>query len=219
MKIESASLASQLDVVSNDQCQAARLCMRKLRELGYRRIGLATALDDESRLQDNFSSGVLVEQAELPESECVPTLLFNRADISTGRARGGRIGSRRIRSMRVISNWHELITLRPHEREGLGIAATDLCVSHKTSPSPPRRANRSPCHMAGMVQNHRLVGMRAMEQLSIFVKTYHRGAPENPSATYVPGYWRDGPTMSRKFAVSNPSSASLGCDAAYFVSA
>jgi hypothetical protein len=52
--------------------------------------------------------------------------------------------------------------------------------------------------VAGIVQNHRLVGMRAMEHLEVLVKTYQRGAPINPSGTYVPGYWRDGATVPRK---------------------
>src|SRR5690606_2802424 len=87
VKIESHHLLPEMDVVTNDQCQAARLCMRRLRALGYRRIGLATARDDESRLQDNFSTGVLVEQAEMPESECVPPLLFERTTVDEITAR------------------------------------------------------------------------------------------------------------------------------------
>lgn len=195
VKIESHHLLPQLDVVSNDQCQAARLCMRRLREIGYRRIGLATARDDESRLQDNFSSGVLVEQAELPESECVPPLLFDRADIET-------VAARVVAWMKehsvdaVMSNWHELIPI-PKQGESATIATTNVRVPQDVAFASLDVPTDSQ-HVAGIVQNHRLVGMRAMEQLSILVKTYHRGAPENPSATYVPGFWRDGPTVPRK---------------------
>jgi LacI family transcriptional regulator len=194
VKIESHHLLPQLDVVSNDQCQAARLCMRKLRELGYRRIGLATARDDESRLQDNFSSGVLVEQAELPDSECVPPLLFERTNIED-------IAAKIVDWVRtysvdaVMSNWHELLTTPPGETAR--ITTTDLKVPEGVAfASLDVPAHWS--HVGGIVQNHRLVGMRAMEQLGVLVKTYHRGAPENPSATYVPGFWRDGPTTPRK---------------------
>ncbi len=195
VKIESHHLLSQLDVVSNDQCQAARLCMRRLRELGYRRIGLATARDDESRLQDNFSSGVLVEQAELPETECVRPLLFDRSNI-------GAVATKVVEWVKeqavdaVMSNWHELIALTK-DRESATIATTGLRVPQDVAFASLDVPTDS-MHLAGIVQNHRLVGMRAMEQLSIMVKTYHRGPPENPSATYVPGYWRDGPTVPRK---------------------
>lgn len=195
VKIESHHLLSQLDVVSNDQCQAARLCMRRLRELGYRRIGLATARDDESRLQDNFSSGVLVEQAELPETECVRPLLFDRSNI-------GKVATKVVDWIKdqavdaVMSNWHELISLTK-DRDSATIATTGLRVPQDVAFASLDVPTDS-MHLAGIVQNHRLVGMRAMEQLSIMVKTYHRGPPENPSATYVPGYWRDGPTVPRK---------------------
>ncbi len=194
VKIESHHLLPQLDVVSNDQCQAARLCMRKLRELGYRRIGLATARDDESRLQDNFSSGVLVEQAELPDSECVPPLLFERAGID-------KIAAQLVDWVRtysidaIMSNWHELLTLVPGESPR--ISATPLRVPDDLAFASLDVPSDS-SHMGGIVQNHRLVGMRAMEQLGVLVKTYHRGAPDNPSATYVPGFWRDGATAPRK---------------------
>ena len=195
MKIESHHLLTQLDVVSNDQCQAARLCMRRLRELGYRRIGLATARDDESRLQDNFSSGVLVEQAELPESECVPPLLFDRADVDTISARVvAWIKEHSVDA--VMSNWHELIPVSKNGESPL-FAATSLRVPQDVAYASLDLPTDS-MPVAGIVQNHRLVGMRAMEQLSILVKTYHRGAPENASATYVPGFWRDGPTAPRK---------------------
>jgi hypothetical protein len=168
--------------------------MRKLRELGYRRIGLATARDDESRLQDNFSSGVLVEQAELPESECVPTLLFERTDLPTIAKRVGE-GVKEHSVDAVMSNWHELLTVSPGEPTR--ITHTNLRVPEDiayASLDVPTDSSQ----MGGIVQNHRLVGMRAMEQLSLLVKTYFRGAPENPSATYVPGFWRDGPTAPRK---------------------
>jgi LacI family transcriptional regulator len=196
VKIESHHLLPQLDVVSNDQCQAARLCMRKLRELGYRRIGLATARDDESRLQDNFSSGILVEQALLPEGECVPPLLFERAEIP---AVAQQIVSwiREYKIDAVMSNWHEIITLQPGTGETARLSTTALRVPHDVAFASLDVMPDS-THIGGIVQNHRLVGMRAMEQLAVLVKTYHRGPPENPSATYVPTFWRDGPSAPPK---------------------
>jgi LacI family transcriptional regulator len=195
VKIESHHMHSELDVVTNDQCQAARLCMRRLRSLGYRRIGLATARDDESRLQDNFSTGVLVEQAEMPEGECVPPLLFERTSVD-------EITSKVAAWIRehevdvVMSNWPELL--------GPGAPAAGLTLANTRLRIPEDVAFASldvPHHrpdIGGIVQNHRLVGMRAMEQLSVLVRTYHRGFPDAPSRTYVPGFWRDGATIPRR---------------------
>lgn len=198
VKIESHHLLPQMDVVSNDQCQAARLCMRKLRQLGYRRIGLATALDDESRLLDNFSTGVLVEQAELPAAECVAPLLFKRAGVAEIAARL----SAWVRDNDVdviMTNWNEFF------REASWLTAEGI----RFPTNPPLHIPRDVAfasldaptdrpHVAGIVQNHKLVGMRAMEHLDVLVKTYQHGAPKNPSGTYVPGYWRDGATVPKK---------------------
>ena len=52
VKIECLHLTPNIDAVSNDQLQAARLAMRRLRKLGYRRIGLATAREDQTRLAE-----------------------------------------------------------------------------------------------------------------------------------------------------------------------
>ena len=82
----------------------------------------------------------------------------------------------------------------PHTRlrVGVDIAFASLDV-------PDKRPD-----VGGIVQNHRLVGTRAMEQLSLLVRTFHRGPPEAPSATYVPGYWRDGASVKAKVRTHHP---------------
>jgi len=198
VKIESHHLLPQIDVVSNDQCQAARLCMRKLREFGYRRIGLATALDDESRLQDNFSSGLLVEQADMPASECVPPLLFKRAGVAEVAAHMAAWVKENDVDV-IMTNWNEFF------REASWLTAEGIRFPTHPPLNIPRDvafasldAPADRPQVAGIVQNHRLVGMRAMEHLEVLVKTYQRGAPKNPSGTYVPGYWRNGVTAPKK---------------------
>ncbi|HLP07999.1 MAG TPA: LacI family DNA-binding transcriptional regulator [Opitutaceae bacterium] len=196
VKIESHHLLSHLDVVSNDQCQAARLCLRSLRARGYRRIGLATATDDESRLESTFSSGVLVEQASLPARERVPPLLFERGEI-------GHIAAQVEAWMRqhnvdaLMTNWHELIEMSSWDGESTRLTSTSIRVPQDVAFASLDVPAGCP-YIGGIVQNHRLVGMRAMEQLALMVRTFRRGAPENPSSTRVPGYWRDGATVPGK---------------------
>ena len=196
VKIESHHLLPHLDVVSNDQCQAARLCMRTLRQRGYRRIGLATATDDESRLESTFSSGVLVEQAALPARERVPPLLFERGDIAQVAAQV----TEWIRQHKVdalMTNWHELIEISSWDGESTRLTSTGLRVPQDVAFASLDVPSGCP-YVGGIVQNHRLVGMRAMEQLSVMVRTFRRGACENPSFTAVPGFWRDGATVPPK---------------------
>jgi LacI family transcriptional regulator len=195
VKIESHHLLPPLDVVSNDQCQAARLCMRRLRALGYRRIGLATALDDESRLESTFSSGVLVEQAELDERERVPPLLFERRPVPAVIAQVVHwIREHAVDA--VMTNWWELIE-PAGDGAGRRLTSTSVRIPHDVAFASLDIRPDCP-DLAGIVQNHRLVGVRALEQLAVMVRTFSRGAPANPSATYIPGYWRDGATAPGK---------------------
>jgi LacI family transcriptional regulator len=192
VKIESHHLLPRLDVVSADQFQAARLCIRKLRELGYRRIGMAMARDDDARLNELYSTGVLVEQAELPESECVPPLLFTRAAVPYVAAAVAKwIDEYKVDV--VISNWNELLQFADHDPRTMGLANTGVRIPHDVAWASLDVPEGRP-QLAGVVQNHRLVGMRAMEQLAMLMKTFHHGPPPTPSATYVPGFWQDGPS-------------------------
>lgn len=187
VKIECLHLAPNLDAVSSDQLQVARLAMRRLRALGYRRIGLATAREDQTRLGESFGMGVLVEQAALPENECVPPLIFSLAEVPTLH----RLIPEWMRAHQVdviISNWNELLDVFATAQ--IRLPADVAFASLDVPPSMP--------HVAGVVQNHRLVGQRAMEQLAIMTDAYQRGVPEAQSITYIPGYWQDGATAPKK---------------------
>lgn len=187
VKIECLHLSPHLDAVSNDQLQVARLAMRRLRKLGYRRIGLATAREDQTRLEESFWMGVLIEQASLPEAECVQPLIFGLAEVPML----PRLIPEWMRANRVdaiISNWNELFDT--FATAGLKLPDDVAFASLDVPPSMP--------HIAGVVQNHRLVGQRAMEQLAIMTDAYQRGVPEAQSITYIPGYWQDGNTAPPK---------------------
>jgi DNA-binding LacI/PurR family transcriptional regulator len=186
VKIECLHLKPHLDCVSNDQLQVARLAMQRLRALGYRRIGLATAREDQARLAESFGMGVLLEQASLPECECVPPLFFGLNEVPTlPHLLPQWIAANHVDV--VISNWNELFdvfaTLKMRLPEDVAFASLDV------PPSMP--------HIAGVVQNHQLVGQRAMEQLAIMTDSYQRGVPETQTITFIPGYWQEGITAPR----------------------
>ena len=187
VKIECLHLTPHLDAVSNDQMQVARLAMRRLRKLGYRRIGLATAREDQTRLVESFGMGVLIEQASLPEAECVPPLIFSLAEVPML----PRLVPEWMREHKVdviISNWNELFDT--FATAGVRLPQDVAFASLDVPPSLP--------HIAGVVQNHRLVGQRAMEQLAIMTDAYQRGVPQAQTVTYIPGYWQDGETAPQK---------------------
>lgn len=187
VKIECLHLTPHIDAVSNDQLQAARLAMRTLRKLGYRRIGLATAREDQMRLAESFGMGVLLEQSALPESECVPPLFFSLAEVPRLPVLlRDWMAAHRVDV--IISNWNELLDI--FASSGLRLPDDVAFASLDVPPSLP--------HLAGIVQNHRLVGQRAMEQLAIMTDSYQRGVPAAQTVTYIPGYWQDGATAPAK---------------------
>jgi hypothetical protein len=87
----------------------------------------------------------------------------------------------------IISNWNEL--LETFSTAGLRLPQDVAFASLDLPPSLP--------HLAGVVQNHQLVGKRAMEQLAIMTDAYQRGVPQAQTVTYIPGYWQDGVTAPR----------------------
>jgi LacI family transcriptional regulator len=187
VKIESVHVAPALDTVSNDQWQTTRLGLRHLRELGYRRVGLVAAIEDEERLGEPFRTGMLVEQAVIPERERVPTLLFSgRTEMPLHErllewARKHRVDA-------IMSNWNNVIDLVRQcgwrVPEDVAVVSLDL----------PQRSSE----LAGVVQNHALVARRAVEHVALLLQVNQRGVPEMASVTYVPGKWRDGPSAPRK---------------------
>jgi hypothetical protein len=50
---------------------------------------------------------------------------------------------------------------------------------------------------AGMRQNHRVVGERAVEQLAILMKTNQRGLVDPPNRTLIEGVWVNGTDVPR----------------------
>src|SRR5690606_9642530 len=108
VKIESLHVRPALDAVSSDQWQAARTGLRRLRELGYRRVGLIAAADDEARRGEPSRTGMLVEQAVVPEAERIPPLLFaGRAEPDLGHLIDGWAREHRVDA--VMSNWNNVI--------------------------------------------------------------------------------------------------------------
>lgn len=183
VKIESRHLWPPLDVITNDQHQATRLGLRRMLELGWRRVGLVSTREAERRLGDAFRTGFLVEQALLPESARVPPLLLDDAD----RKRPERLISDWLEAHRVdavISNLNDVAHFI--ESTGRGIPRDIAFASLDLTPEM--------AGFAGVVQNHALVGRRAVEQVIALLHAHERGLPDVPSVTFVPGYWRDGAT-------------------------
>ena len=179
--IESEQLKLSLHMVANHQLMVTRAAVRRLRELGYRRIGIAVGEREEFYLQQAFTAGYFVEVAQAPELPRLPSCFL-------APERTSRIGSAVLSWVRgneidaVITNWHmvpEALRKKGMRVPGdVAVAALDL--------TPEEGPN------AGMRQNHRVVGQRAVEQLAILMKTNQRGLMTSPNRTLIDGMWVDG---------------------------
>jgi DNA-binding LacI/PurR family transcriptional regulator len=185
--IESQQLGLSLHVVSNHQALITRAAVRRLRSLGYRRIGLAVGEREEFYLQNSFTAGYYVEVAQFADLERIPPCLFS-GDLNS---ENQRLLSRwaKVHALdAIVSNWQDVPrTLRDHGwrlPQDIVVASLDL--------TPRIGAN------AGMRQNHRVVGERAVEQLAILLRTNQRGFVEAPNHTLVEGVWIDGSDVPPK---------------------
>ena len=186
LKIESFHVQPELDVITADHCQAARLAIKNLRLLGYRRVGLALTRDEDARLENLFLIGYLVEhQHQLLKEEVTP-FYFDDPESGTLPA---QIENWIIRDRidAVVSNTNLLPVLiqktkHPAARHvafgSLDMAETDTEV-------------------AGVVMNYRMVGERAAELLAIRMHTNQRGIPVNAATTTTPVGWSDGTSAPR----------------------
>lgn len=184
VKIDSEHIEPAATLVTNDQEQVTRLAFRRLRELGYRRIGLAVGRADEDCTRRRYTAGLLLEQAQVEVEERIPPLLFPY-NISASDA-AGLVGRwvRRHRVDAVMSNWSNVDDVC--RQAGLSVpenvACAGLCMGE---PNP---------HMAGVVTSLASVGREVISTLARLLRSGQRGLPEFPVRTFIEGYWQDGPT-------------------------
>lgn len=201
VRIESRHVDLAVDTVSGDQRLAVRLAVRNLRRLGYRRIGLTTARADERRLGEPMTSGFLVEENTLAEEHRVPPYLYSAQTGPEGDP-GLIEWIRKYKIEAVISNWGNV----PDVLREAGMRIPDDIVYAALD------IRKIDSDVAGVMQNHELVGRTAVEHLAILLHTHQRGELSAPATTYVPGFWRDGMTAPPRAESVAPSGAEATVD-------
>ena len=193
VQIESQHLGLSLHTISNHQLMITREAVRRLAQRGCRRIGLAVGAREERYLKNAFTAGYYVEVAQSPGLARVPPCILpgeGSVDIDAMLHQWARDNDVEA----VVSNWISMPEI--FRRNGwrvpgdITVTALDLSPDGITS--------------AGMRQNHRTVGVRAVEQLAILMKTNQRGLVDTPNLTLIEGQWveakspRRATTRSRK---------------------
>ncbi|HEY1848270.1 MAG TPA: LacI family DNA-binding transcriptional regulator [Opitutaceae bacterium] len=179
--------------VTNNQCDAVRLALQKVAAAGYRRVGFVMHRGWDHAVDHLWTAGCLCEQQHIPASERIPPHLFP--------------------AERPVERWLNEGDAQPEPdagpfREWLGRHRPEVLVSKASFVLPLLRRlglrvprdiafvdlflERTDGNHAGVRQNHRAVGARAVEMLAAQLQHNRLGVPDIPTTTFVDGTWFDG---------------------------
>ncbi|MBI5382597.1 MAG: LacI family DNA-binding transcriptional regulator [Opitutae bacterium] len=189
----------RLHVAVNDQHASTLLCLRRLLQLGHRRIGMASASDTLKRTVHHFESPFHVFQNALLTTQRVPLFLIEGRDEPANKAQWQERFGKWFRTHRpeaIITTFSETI---PWLNE-LGLKVPDdVSVATLSRMQQPG--------WAGIDQQERIIGARAVELLISIFQAGERGVPDTPLRMLVEGKWYDGVTVR---SVGAPVSELLG---------
>ncbi len=182
VKVDSRHMEPDVTYVSTDQLNAVRTSMQRMRELGYRRVGLAVSLHDEEGTDYMHVSGLLMEEPTFGTKQWIQPLLFPHGATSEDIVPEMKNWIKKNRLDAVLCNWTNIRDMieRAGYRVPDEVACACLCLSRKN----PR--------LAGIVSNMGLVGERVASLLATLLRTERRGIPERATDSYVQGKWYDG---------------------------
>jgi LacI family transcriptional regulator len=170
-----------LNCVCNHQSQSMRLVLDSLRNLGYRRLGMAISASTNETVNQNWLSAFLADQHTRPASERVSPFITSRWNLETFRA---WLNRERPDALIGLPNplllWLRQIGTKVPE--DLGFAGIDLWPW----PEFP--------HIAGIDQNHFMVGYEATSIVASHLESGHIGLANTVKVSLISGTWRDGVT-------------------------
>lgn len=170
----------KLHMATHHHFRSTEILFRQLIARGYRRPGLVVEVDNELRVERIPSAAFQSEQRDLPESDRVPVLMEARLT-KTAFLRWYRQWKPDV----VIALWDHVYPwmidagLRVPDNVGLALLSV-----HKQDG-----------FFAGIWENPRLVGARALELLVDSIHRAERGVPEVPSCLLIEGTWMEGRTV------------------------
>ncbi len=187
-------VSPRLHVAVNDQHASTMLCLRHLIELGHRRIGMVTASDTIRRTVHHFEAPFHVFQHALPAAQRVPLFLVegseNPAHIDLWRERF-REWFKTQKPTAIIATFASFLPWLAEMGLQVGRDVSVATLSHTQQPD-----------WAGIDQQERMIGARAIELLISIFQAGERGVPETPIRLLVEGKWVPGATVG---AVGQPA--------------
>lgn len=192
VRIDYEPLEPELSSITNNQLGAIRLAMRKVRDLGYKRIGLCTPILWEQLLDNAWAIGYLWEQQKHDSKDRIPELRYELDDTM-------------VETFRKWIDRYKPDCLIGHADNIMEVAETlgldvpgDLAVAALNCGDTVHET-------AGVKQNHEAVGRLAVDIVAGFMSQHKYGLPVTPTRSYVDGYWIDGETCPQVGAAAAKS--------------
>jgi LacI family transcriptional regulator len=169
----------------NHQFRSMRMALRRLRKMGYPRVGLALRSSIDERVEHHYTGGFLADQQRLSLRERVPLHVLPD----------------RLWSERAFGNWfdrHRPDVVLTHHEEVLDWLSRlkvnvpgEVGVVHLNCPD---RSGR----VAGVYQNGPEVGAAAADFLVAMIQRNEAGIPDLAHTILVDGTWVEGKTLVSK---------------------
>jgi len=170
------------DLVTNHQIHSANLAFAKLRELGYKRIGLYVHKGHDDKVDNAYSIGHWLYHKKNPQEQRIEPCFdpsinppeetierwFRKTSPDVILFLGGFDVARWIRKMGV------------RIPEDVGLANLSLAVNDTT--------------LSGVYENGIMIGRTAVDNLVEMLQRGEQGPPTTPIRILVEGVWRDGET-------------------------
>lgn len=164
---------------------AMSLALSECEKRGYRRIGFVTPSDTDERVNHSWMATYLVWQRFKPKREVLP-MLYVEQNIPIEDVLEAWV--KKYRPDVIISPNFEFIFWLP--QMGLRVPE-DIGVVSLATPTD----NEYKDLIAGIDQNHRVVGEAAVDLVVSQLQKNEMGLPEHPKIMLTEGEWVDGPSL------------------------
>ncbi|MCE0497566.1 MAG: substrate-binding domain-containing protein [Methylacidiphilales bacterium] len=180
-----------LHMTTTNHYRSLGMVMRKLRSLGYRRIGLMPYLLHDTRVLHNFHAAYLMDRLRVPVELQIPVYFVPDYSQNVEEEKLEWFRAHRPEVI-ITSNGSALDGIL--RSEGLRCPEDIGLVSLGTS---DRRANKTDRIISGADENYEEVGVAAMDLLVTLMHRNERGVPSTPRTVLIDSKWVSGTTVRR----------------------
>ena len=178
-------------IVPSHYANTLLLCA-KLRQQGYRRIGLVIGDDHDSRVNHAFSAAMVWHQYSQAGRVVVPPLIHKQVEPADLKS-----WFRRTRPDAVVA--------RDAQRARQFAAALGLEINGPVAFACTYAEPASGC--AGIDEQPGKIAAAAIDRLASMIQHGERGIPAVPTVTLVRGKWQEGPSCRPQRSVGNAASS------------